>query len=77
MNPGLTSCDSRNSPTSLSRSRAVVCGGLHSTLCFWQSSARARRASSLLRSWGILVLSASSRPLQEVVHQQSNNEIWV
>ena len=70
MNPGLTSCDSKNSPTSLSSSRAVVCGGLHSTLCFWQSSAKAWRASSLFRSWGILVSRASSKPLQHTHEHQ-------
>ena len=33
MKVGLTHWDSRNSPTRLSRSRATVCGGAHSTLC--------------------------------------------
>ena len=47
-----------NSPTSLSRSLVVVCGGLHSTLCFLQSSFRNLFVSSESKSGGNLIPSA-------------------
>ena len=38
MKVGLVHCSSRNSPTSLSSSRAGVCGGGQLMPCFWTSS---------------------------------------
>mmetsp|Transcript_11380 Transcript_11380/g.28781 ORF Transcript_11380/g.28781 Transcript_11380/m.28781 type:complete len:357 (-) Transcript_11380:1071-2141(-) len=61
MKVGLIKPSSKKSPTSLSRRRAVVRGGLQSTSSLAQSWSRYALASSLLRSSGILMSGTFSR----------------
>ena len=77
MKPGLTSWDSRNSPTSLSSRRAAERGLAHSTPLATHSSSRNWRDASDSNSRGMVTPSTSSRPGSMGMRRQGGEKSMV